>query len=241
MHIRLAHALPLALGLLCAASLSSDGMLVSRAVAGLAVTTDPSPALVFLDGKFIGESSGELVIHTSPGLHQLRVSESAYLDIVSAVQLTEGMCSSVHVTLPTPTDTWPLLPEPIAIAAGQVMRGKLVRGPDGNGIPVRYSVDETTTPHRMLTQFSGQIMAKVTGPEGEIVVLVPMPITLPGVPGNNHHEYRGARAGRYIIEVNGKPGAFAFRLGAGPPAVSTSEAPGKKGRRLAPGNALDGK
>ncbi len=242
MPSRLSHALPLLSGLICAALFSGSGEAVVSPdtvlpVAGLSVTTDPSPALVYLDGVFIGEASGKLIIHTNPGAHQLRVSESGYLDVISDVKLTEGQCANVQVTLPAPTEAWPTPPAAIAIAVGQVMRGKLARGPDGKGVPVRYSVDEKSAPHRMLTRFTGECVASVTAPDGTQLALTPMAVTLPGVPGSNHHEYKGAGPGGFIIEISGKPGAFSFRLGPGLPALSTSEQPGLKGRRLAPGSS----
>lgn len=244
MPSRFTSVLPWAAGLICAAILSPSCGPVADAdaaaprdglpVAGLSVTTDPAPALVFLDGAFIGEAAGPLVIHTSPGAHQLRVSESGHLDLVSEVKLTEGKCTSVQVTLPASTEAWPTPSAPMAMAVGQVLRGKLARGPDGNGVPVRYCVDELAAPHRMLTRFMGECVASVTAPDGKPLALTPMPVTLPGVPGSNHHEYKGADPGRYIIEISGKPGTFSFRFGPGLPQLSASDQPGLKGRRLPP-------
>lgn len=209
-------------------------------IAGISILSDPAPALVFLDGVFIGEthSAQPLEVTARPGSIQVRISEAGHIDTVFNTLLVAGSMRSFKATLAragvSPSVATPLTATPIRLSVGQTVRGILCADAAGTVAPVRYVIDEATAPHRLLTLLNGVIGCKITDADGKEIALQKLEKPLPGTPGRGFFEYRGNGAGRYCIEIAGKAGPFSFRFGQGLPPLSNTNKPGLKGRREAP-------
>lgn len=208
----------------------------NAALAGVSVQSDPAPAMVFLNGVFVGETAQgkPLLVVASPGDVQLRIGEAGRLDAVFDTSLERGITRSFMAVLAATDEAWPVPTSPIRLSVGQPVRGKLVTDAAGKVQPLRYVIDEPAAPHRLLTLIKGSIGCRITDPEGKEVVMSRMAKNIEGSPGHAFYEYRGVGAGRYIMEITGNPGPFSFRFAQGLPPHASPDKPGPKGRREPP-------
>lgn len=201
----------------------------SGPVGAIALRSDPAPALVFFDGRFVGQTSthGPLEITAAPGAHQIRLSESGRLDAIFEATLETGVVRDVTATLPAPEAPW-TAPDVVKIAVGQPVRTKL------GAKPIVYEADEAFVPRRMLVVTAGSPTFAVEGPDGRSVDVRPLTPRPAGTPGNAFFVYEGATPGRYRISVAGKPGRASWRFVQALSDLAETDDPKSKGRRKPP-------
>ncbi len=198
-------------------------------LAGVAIRSTPSPALIFFDGRFVGQTSsaGPIEIVDAAGRHQIRLSEAGRLDAVHEIDLAAGTMTGLTAALAEPGGPWDV-PAEILLSVGQPVRC-LLRGNE----PIVYVVDEEYLPKRMLVVTSGSPKFKVIGHDGKDLPITKMPKRPAGTPGNVFYEYEGGAPGRYRIEVSGRNRA-AWRFVQGLPPLAETDEPAMKGRRRPP-------
>jgi hypothetical protein len=208
----------------------------AAALGSLRLRGDPAPALVFVDGRFVGELSakGELEIVREAGPCEVRVSEAGYLDAVETIGVEAGVATAVEITLAKFHGS-AKVPDRITLGVGQPARVALVKNPEGVVLPQRYLIHEEFIPRRLLVVNAGtDIRFEVLDPDGKAVSVraVPRP---EGSPGATFFEFDGSRPGDYTMLVHGAAGPCSFRyLQAPPPRTTTATEPALKLRRVAP-------
>jgi hypothetical protein len=206
------------------------------ALGSLRLRGEPAPALVFVDGRFVGELSpkGELEIVRAAGPCEVRVSEAGYLDAVETIGVEAGVATSVEITLAKFRSS-AKAPECITLGVGQPARVALVKNPEGVVLPQRYLIHEEFIPRRLLVVNAGKdIRFEVLDPDGKAVA-VRAAARPEGSPGSVFFEFDGSKPGDYTMLVHGAAGPCSFRyLQAPPPRTTTATDPALKLRRVAP-------
>lgn len=196
------------------------------------IEADPKRALVFVDGRFAGDLSGESIELTrEPGTVELRLSEAGFLDAIARIDIEAGVAKTLAFRLPRRNEDWVAPNEPIVLRVGSTVRGALAANVRG-GTRVRYAVHEDFIPERLIAVLDGAPKFSVKGPDGSEVPVVDLEGFIDGCPGGQFKEYRGAASGIFELEVSGNPGPFAFLLTQALPPRAVSENPAFKKRRV---------
>lgn len=209
-------------------------MRTPKALGAISISTEPAPALVFIDGVFIGQSSKDapIVVTREAGRVQLRATEAGFLDALADVEIEAGITKSLAVALAEQKDKWAAPTTPILLGVGQVVRGALPRP----GSEVRFLIAEEYVPERMLTIVAGTLRFEVTGPDGKKIEITSVPAdeSQGRPPGREYVQYKGTAPGSYTLVVTGSPGPFAFRFVQALRKPQVSADPNEPGRRAAP-------
>lgn len=205
-----------------------------KALGAISISTRPAPALVFIDGVFIGQSSKDspIVVTREAGQVQLRATEAGFLDAIADVEIEAGVTKSLEVALADQKDKWAAPTTPILLRVGQPFRGALPRP----GSEVRFLIAEDYVPERMLITLAGTLRFEVTGPDGKKLDVTPVPAeeSQGRPPGREYVQYQGTSPGSHTLVVTGSPGPFAFRFVQALRKPQVSSDPNEPGRRAAP-------
>ncbi len=197
---------------------------------GLELSADSTQALIYIDGKFKGQTSsrGPLRIILNRARVQLRATESGHLDFIQDLVLQAGQVAKFTLKMKKHDQKWKVPSKPTILRVGQVTRGHLAQD-----AVMTYRIEESRSPHRLIQGFSSLAEFTLKDPDGKMVALKKIP-RVAGTPGKWFFEYKGSKPGTYTLEVRSTKGHFAFELSTGLPELIKSDDPVKKGRRKPP-------
>ena len=197
---------------------------------GLELSADSTQALIYIDGKFKGQTSsrGPLRIILNRARVQLRATESGHLDFIQDLVLQAGKVAKFTLKMKKHDQKWKVPSKPTILRVGQVTRGHLAQD-----AVMTYRIEESRSPHRLIQGFSSLAEFTLKDSDGKMVALKKIP-RVAGTPGKWFFEYKGSKPGTYTREVRSTKGHFAFELSTGLPELIKSDDPVKKGRRKLP-------
>ena len=161
----------------------AEGASADRSQLGaLDLTSTPTAASVFLDGRYIGETGpeGPLRVVQPAGSYQLRLSTLGHLDFAGQITLRPGLRATARVDLEPDSGHGPLRTEAVKIDVGQVVRDKIV-------VSREEDLAERPRPFHILTfegrpgqernlvlhYGQGAVDARVQAPDGTILPMRP--------------------------------------------------------------------